>query len=64
MLAFYGTEIKKMTEVGLHSLIGNKNDSHKPQDLLLFRKFVCKMKGSKREIVLGQISEKAVNLVP
>ena len=32
---------------------------NKPKDLLLFRKFVCRMKGSKRKRVNVQISEKA-----
>ena len=34
----------------------------KPKDLLLIRKFVCKKKGSSREIVNGQIFEEAANL--
>ena len=38
--------------------------SVKPQDLLLNRKFVCRMKASKRKKVTGHIFEKAVNLWP
>ena len=34
----------------------------KPGDLLLIRKFIRRMKRSKRKIVYGQIFEKAANL--
>ena len=41
-----------------------EKDSLKPQNLLLFRKIVRGMKGSKRKIVDGQIFEKVANLWP
>ena len=36
----------------------------KPKDLLLFRKFVRRMKGSKHKIVNGQIFERAATIRP
>ena len=50
----YGSELKKCFDYFLG----------KPQDLLIIRKFVRKMKGSKHKIVNGQNFEKAANLEP
>ena len=60
----YRTKGKRRHFSGYFVVIGRVTKLYEPQDLLLFRKFVRRMKGSKRKIVNGQIFEKAANLGP
>ena len=51
------------TRIEIDSLVALQVGA-KDKDLLLIRKFVRRMKGSKRKIVNGQIFEKAANIWP